>query len=337
MWGGLVDYSHYTGDSSYDATVGQAIVSQASPTVDFMMPNQHFDLGNDDQVFWALTAMSAAEYDFAVPSGSPSDIYYQLSMNTFNDMTGRWNLTQCDGGLKWQIFPSNNGYDYKSSIANGGFFQLAARLARYTGNVTYAEWADQTYNWMESIGFVGPNYAVFDGAGDLQNCSAVDHDQWSYNAATMIHGSAVMYNITQADKWYNRTLGLVASANATFFSPYANATDVMFEQNCERTNGCDTDQFSFKAYLSRWMAKSTLMLADLGSTIQPLLQASAQAAAASCAGGASGRMCGTKWYVGGWDGSQGVGQQMSALETIQSLLVGTVSVAGMLPSTTTSR
>ena len=145
------------------------------------MPNQHFDLGNDDQVFWALTAMSAAEYSFAVPSGSPSDIYYQLAKNTFNDMVLRWNTTQCNGGLKWQIFPSNVGYDYKSSIANGGFFQLAARLARYTGNVTYAEWADQTYNWMESVNYISSSYNVFDGAGDTDNCSEVDQSQWCVN------------------------------------------------------------------------------------------------------------------------------------------------------------
>ena len=333
MWGGLVDYSHYTGDSSYDATVGQAIVSQASDTVDFMMPNQHFDLGNDDQVFWALTSMSAAEYQFAVPSGSPSDIYYQLSKNVFNDLASRWNTTQCGGGLKWQFYPENNGFDYKSSIANGGFFQLAARLARYTGNVTYAEWADKTYDWMSTIGFIDANsYAIYDGAGDLENCSAVNHDQWSYNVATMIHGAAVMYNTTSAEKWLNRTVGLVAAANATFLSPYTNATNVMYEHNCEESNNCNTDQFSFKAYLSRWMAKSTLMVSDIKSTVQPMLETSAQAAAKSCAGGSSGRFCGTKWYTGGWDGSQGVGQQMSALETLQSLLVGSVPVAGKLSS-----
>lgn len=69
-----------------------------------MMENQHFDIGNDDQVFWALTSMSAAEHNFTVPSGSAGDVYYQLSKNTFNDLVGRWNMTQCNGGIKWQIF-----------------------------------------------------------------------------------------------------------------------------------------------------------------------------------------------------------------------------------------
>ena len=330
MWGGLVDYSHYTGDPSYDDTIANAIVAEASPTVDFMLPSQHFDLGNDDQVFWALTAMSAAEYNFKVPAGTAPDIYYQLCKNTFNDMVGRWNTTQCNGGLKWQIYPENNGFDYKSSIANGGFFQLAARLARYTGNITYVEWADKVYTWMTDIGYINSiSFAVFDGAGDEANCTQIDPSQWSYNAATLIHGSAVMWNVSRSEKWKTRTVGHVQAAAQTFFSPYSNATSIMYEHNCEATK-CDTDQLSFKAYLSRWMAKSTLMLADISSAVGPLLTASANAAAEACAGGPDSRQCGTKWYVGGWDGTLGVGQQMSALETIQSLLVGTVSVAGTM-------
>lgn len=37
-WGGMVEYWHYTGDTSYNQVVAQAILSQASPTNDFMMP-----------------------------------------------------------------------------------------------------------------------------------------------------------------------------------------------------------------------------------------------------------------------------------------------------------
>ena len=55
--------------------------------------------------------------------------------------------------------------------------------------------------------------------------------------------------------------------------------------------------------------------------MQPYLLASAQAAAKSCnPGGAAGATCGEKWTTGSYDGSTGVGQQMSALEIIGSLL-----------------
>lgn len=102
--------------------------------------------------------------------------------------------TQYNGGLKWQIFPSNAGYDYKS---NGGFFQLAARLGRYTGNQIYVAWAERMWNWVTAIGLVSSTtFNVYDGTGDLQNCSSVDQLQWSYNNAIFIYGSAILANIS---------------------------------------------------------------------------------------------------------------------------------------------
>lgn len=63
-----------------------------------------------------------------------------------------------------------------------------------------------------------------------------------------------------------------------------------------------------------------------GKTI-PLLKSSAMAAAAQCAGGSAGTTCGLKWYLNGtWDGSDGVGQQMAALEVFQSIIIQQVAV-----------
>ena len=44
MWGTMIDYWYYTKDPSYTDTIAKGILSQASPTNDFMMPNQHYDL-----------------------------------------------------------------------------------------------------------------------------------------------------------------------------------------------------------------------------------------------------------------------------------------------------
>ena len=44
MWGGMVEYWHYTGDTSYNNVVAQAILAQASPTNDFMMPEEAHEL-----------------------------------------------------------------------------------------------------------------------------------------------------------------------------------------------------------------------------------------------------------------------------------------------------
>jgi len=130
MFGTLVDYWQYTGDSTYNDETIQAIVHQAADTEDFMPKNQTRTEGNDDQGFWAMTAMSAAENKFPNP---PSDKvqYLALAQAVFNQYTQRWDVDDCDGGLRWQIFQFNNGYSYKNSISNGCFFNVAARLARY--------------------------------------------------------------------------------------------------------------------------------------------------------------------------------------------------------------
>lgn len=101
----------------------------------------------------------------------------------------------------------------------------------------------------------------------------------------------------------------------------ADTYDSMYQPSCEPFDDCNNDQLSFKAYLARWMAQSAAVMPAIESTVVALLSASAEAAAESCSGGANGTLCGEKWYVGGYDGHYGVGQQLSALETVQALLL----------------
>jgi mannan endo-1,6-alpha-mannosidase len=321
MWGGMVDYWHYTDDSSYNEVTYQALVSQVGPLFDYMVPNHQKDEGNDDQAFWGFATMSAAEKNFpAPPSGTPS--WLDLTINLWNTQAARWDTASCNGGLKWQIFPTNNGYDYKNSVSNGAFFQLSARLGRFTGNATYLNWASKVWDWSRSIGFIDDQYNVYDGADDKANCTQINQLQFSYSLGIYMYGAAVMYNTSGTQDWADRTAGLL-KASSTFFSPYPNATNVMFEQACETISTCDNDQWSFKAYLSRFMWATTQMAAFTASVVPMVLTPSAQAAAGACSGGDDGNTCGSKWYIGGWDGRSGPGQQLSALETIQGLLIST--------------
>ncbi len=92
----------------------------------------------------------------------------------------------------------------------------------------------------------------------------------------------------------------------------------MTEPACEPDRICNIDQLSFKAYLSRWLASTTKLAPYTFRTIKPLLRSSAQAAAKQCSGGDTGRKCGHRWIDGKkYDGSEGVGQMMSALEVMQ--------------------
>lgn len=96
----------------------------------------------------------------------------------------------------------------------------------------------------------------------------------------------------------------------------------MIESACETVGTCNTDQKSFKAYLSRWMGQTTVLAPFTNQFISQKLRGSAAAAAAKCSGGANQRTCALRWPQGtpGTDGKIDVGIQMSALEVIQSNL-----------------
>lgn len=324
MWGAMIDYYHYTNDTSYNDVTYQALISQVGPNNDYMVPAQQKDEGNDDQAFWGFATMSAAEYGFIPPpTGTPS--WLQLTINLWNTQVARWDLASCGGGLKWQIFAFNNGYNYKNSVSNGAFFQLSARLARYTGNSTYLDWAIKAWEWSTAVGLVDSNYNVYDGTDDQKNCSEINDMQWTYSLGIYMYGAAVLYNYTNGSTlWAERTLGLL-NATSTFFSPYDNATDIMYEVACEDIGTCNYDEWSFKAYLSRFMWATAKLAPFTYRTVSTLLTTSAKAAAGSCSGGTDGKTCGAKWYVDGWDGRAGVGQQLSALEVMQGLLINDTS------------
>ncbi|KAJ4410067.1 hypothetical protein N0V91_002076 [Didymella pomorum] len=327
MFGSLIDYWYYTGDDTYNTITTQAIVHQIGQPQAFMPPNQTSTLGNDDQAFWGMTALSAAENKLPDVEGQMS--WLSLAIAVFNTQAPRWNDRTCGGGLNWQIFTFNNGYDYKNTISNGAFFNIAARLAKYTGNETYAEWAVRAYEWELSVGLISQDFHFYDGTSERKNCTDVNHIQWTYNAGIHLSGAAAMWNIsesagdsTNAALWRGRLEGII-KASSVFFSADG-APNVMIEVACERNGLCDHDQRSFKAYLARWMGYAMLTAPWTRETLMPRLRASAVAAAKQCGPGKNG--CGLRWWQGGVnDGEVGVGEQMSALETIQNLLVGQVA------------
>jgi mannan endo-1,6-alpha-mannosidase len=93
----------------------------------------------------------------------------------------------------------------------------------------------------------------------------------------------------------------------------------MSEVTCESST-CNVDQRSFKAYLSRWMAGTAALAPFTADFIMPKLRASAQAAALQCNG--PNNACGLRWIDGAkYDGSTGVGEQMSAMEIFQANLL----------------
>lgn len=324
MFGILIDYYYYTNDSQYNDLVTQGMLWQTGTDNDYMTPNQTKTEGNDDQGFWGMAAMSAAEQKFPDPPSSKPQ-WLALAQAVFNDQASRWDTQYCNGGLRWQIFTFNTGYDYKNSISNGCFFNLGARLALYTGNATYAQWAEKTFNWTQAVALMDQNYHFYDGAHTTLNCSDINKEQWTYNAGVFLLGASVMYNYTNGSAlWQERVNGILNATSIFFATKPAN---VMYEVACEPTNTCDTDNYSFKAYLARWLVASIKYAPFIQTTVMPWIQASATAAALQCSGGPNGQMCGMKWTAGAtWDGTTGVGQQMGALSVIQANLINQVAV-----------
>ncbi|KAK2021664.1 family 76 glycosyl hydrolase [Colletotrichum zoysiae] len=324
LWGIMVDYFHYTGDATYNDVVTQALTATVNtgPNFDFMPPEHAFEEGNDDLGFWGFAVMAAAEGNLLPQPKAGVPSWLTMGQNIFNSLATRWNTTHCGGGLLWQIYESNpNGLNYKNSVSNGGFFQLGARLAAATGDPTYVAWANHIWDWTVAVGLIDQDLRVYDGADSRDNCTKTNHQSFTYSTGIYLYGAAVMANHTGDDVWRQRATKMLETARASFFSPAANSTNIMYEPACETVNTCNTDMKTFKGYLSRFLWKSALVMPELLPAVKEVLVPSALAAANACEATATNVTCGQKWYVGGDDGNLGLGQTMSALEIVQGLVV----------------
>ncbi|RBR21567.1 uncharacterized protein FIESC28_04835 [Fusarium coffeatum] len=324
LWGIMLDYYHLTGDYTYNDVIIEALLGPTNlgKGLDYM-PAEHADEeGNDDLFFWGNAVLSAAERNFPQPNKDlPS--WLDIAKNVFNELAGRWDDSTCGGGLLWQIYPDNpNGMTYKNSVSNGGFFQLAARLGRITGESKYLDWAVKIWDWSWDVGFIDHrNYHVYDGTDIKDNCQKTVYHSFTYTQGIYLYGAAVMANHTGNQEWVDRSKNLLKGTD-WFFAPFGNVTNVMYEAACETVMTCTADMTTFKGYLSRFMYLSIQMQPGLKEHVHAHLEPTVKAAVQTCTGGKTGRECGLRWYVEGNDGSTGLGQQMCALEAVQGLLLG---------------
>ncbi|KAF3353889.1 hypothetical protein VD0004_g5771 [Verticillium dahliae] len=329
MMGTYVDYWHLTGDTSYNDVVREGMVHQVGDNRDYMPLNHTASLGNDDQGFWGMTAMLAAENKFPDPPEDQPQ-WLALAQAVWSTQNDRFD-DHCNGGLRWQAVSTNAGYNYKNTIANGCFFNIGARLARYTRNDTYTQAAEETWDWLWGVNYIDhENWRVYDGGHIEHNCTDINKATFSYNIAVLMQGAAFMYNYTEDAKWLDRVEKLLDRCLTDFFP-----RGVAYEVPCERDPGrCSADMLTFKGYMHRWLAVVTQLVPSTASKILPVLQNSTQAAIRQCTGGASGRVCGFYWDRGEFidpavDKTTGAGEQMNVLAAVSSLLI-----AGANPPTT---
>ncbi|KAL6863965.1 glycoside hydrolase family 76 protein [Trichoderma novae-zelandiae] len=325
LFGTLIDYWAQTGDDAYNAVTEQGLLWQAGDGNDFMPKNQTVSEGNDDEGVWALAAIAAAESGFPSPPADQPQ-WLDLAQNVFDNFVGRWDTEACGGGLRWQIFTFNAGYDYKNSASNGVFFDLAAQLYLQTKNSTYSHWAGEVFEWEQKAGLIGDSYQVFQGVS-TEACGSVNKIQSSLDAGIFLHGSAAMYNATTSPEWKTRVDGLLKGVQDTFVQD-----GVFVEAACEALGTCNTDMQSYKSFLIRGLKATTELAPYTAETIQPLLLSSAKAAAGACSGspskgfeGEPGTACGFSWLADNgraFDGLTGVGEQLNALSAVISTISG---------------
>lgn len=321
LWGTMIDYWKYTGDEQYNQIVQEALLSQVGPDQNYLEPNITASIGNDDQAFWGVSAILAAESGFQNPSSSEPQ-WLSLAQAVYNIQ--KYHLdeeTACGGGLRWQVLVMNNGYNYKNSIANGAFFNIAARLARYTGDDAYAGTARSTFQWMKAAGLIDPDYNVWDGAHVEMDCKDINHAQFSYTAAILLQGAAFMWDFSQEHYWRNEVNNLLQAILNTFFPE-----GVFFEPPCEGTTnipegGCTQDMKFFRGFVLRWMADAAQLCPWTREPIMAAILSSAQAAVETCTGGENGRMCGMRWGLRQFNGEVDLGQETGVLSALMTTLL----------------
>lgn len=319
VFGGMLENWYLCDNKEHEDTLRTAMVSQIGANKDYMPSDQWMSEGNDDHGIWGILVMDAAERNFSDSKENGVPGWLELSQAVFNKMWARWDTQSCGGGLRWQIFEMNIGYNYKNTISNGCLFHLAARLARYTSQSSYADVAETVFDWLVGVNFITfSEYArVRDGASIDQNCTNIDAKEWSYNSGIILAGCAYMYNYTNgSSKWEDRLNKVLDRSLSIFFK-----NDIMYESACQDYKTCDTDQRSFKSIYSRMLALTSVIAPYTQDRIMKNLRASALAAARTCVGGNSGVSCAMNWHNSFHDGITGLGEEASALEVIQSVLI----------------
>ena len=85
--------------------------------------------------------------------------------------------------------------------------------------------------------------------------------------------------------------------------------------------------------MSRWLAATAALVPSVAAQIKPILDASVSGALASCNGGSTAD-CGFKWTINAYDSTQGVGQQLSALELVHGQLASSNKLPGKAAAAT---
>ncbi|KAH6847512.1 glycosyl hydrolase family 76-domain-containing protein [Chaetomium sp. MPI-CAGE-AT-0009] len=299
LWSTMLDYWRYTGDETYNTVTTEGLVHQidSRQKTPFMSPNWTAGMSTAGHGFWGLSAMLAAELEFPNPPGGELS-WIDLAQGVFRALEARFAMeTACGGGLRAQIPLINEGYHMKATLPNAVFLNLGARLSRYTGNQSYAEWADKTWEWLFTRLGLHPG----------QQLQPRQHGELIITTGALLEGAAYMYNKTTGDAqatWRERVRKL-ATRTLNFDFPMSKKWErILVEYECETRPGgrpaCTPQTHYNKGAYLRALASTARLAPFLGGDIVRHIRDSAAAAVAVCDGGETGRACGFVWNRNVW-------------------------------------
>ena len=219
----LVNYSKVSGSTDYQAAVENTFNRNSS--------HGFLNYYYDDEGWWALAWIDA--YDW---TGDPR--YLNMAGSIFDDMAGGWDDV-CGGGIWW-----SKARSYKNAIANELFLSVAAHLANRTSDpdlqASYADWANQEWQWFSQTGMINGNNLINDGLRINPDGSCVNNGQttWTYNQGVVLGGLAELSPL-------NPDPSLPQAAQDIALAAISRLTDAngVLHDRCEPNCGGDGVQF----------------------------------------------------------------------------------------------
>lgn len=192
--------------------------------------------------------------------------YLNQSVEIFDNIVGPWNAWNATcGGIMWYV-----DNPYRNSITNELFFSAAMTLhyafednlqiiddiPRSTSGLTFAQWAEKDWTWMNATTLYLPAIGLFNDGMPNNNCSLQAPSQpaiWTYNQGVFLDG------MTKFDRLKRNKVSQfgyeIALKSFSYFSG-SHSDGIMREVSCNSDTGyCDgQDGRQFKGAFVRHLA-----------------------------------------------------------------------------------
>lgn len=112
FWLAMLDYSHYSGDTSFDERILEDVSHRAGIYGDFIPPSRRSTTSHHDLALWGWLAMNAAERKFR-DDEFPQEAWVYLANSVCQFIGSQWNVPQNSaiGGLRFMHRWGQHGGD----------------------------------------------------------------------------------------------------------------------------------------------------------------------------------------------------------------------------------